>query len=139
MINKVSRWKSNNYAQGLLGEKVALSFLENLGYKLIEKRFKTKKGEVDLVMRDGDTIVFIEVKKRISMFDSLTALAKKQMKRIIRAAHLFLQNAELLNKCNFRFDLVGLSNFGEVNHIKNITMDMGIDANEYPPEECFCF
>ena len=50
---------------GSYGENLARKFLEKKGFKLIEKNFKTPRwGEIDLVMRDGETLVFVEVKTR---------------------------------------------------------------------------
>lgn len=50
---------------GRLGEKLAASFLRKKGYKVIEKNFQCRLGEIDIVALDGDTLVFVEVKTRV--------------------------------------------------------------------------
>ena len=51
---------------GKFGEDIAGKFLENIGYKIIDKNFKTKFGEIDIIAKDKNTFVFIEVKTRNS-------------------------------------------------------------------------
>ena len=55
------------YQTGLSGEKTAAEWLEkNAGMRLLETRYRNKAGEIDLIMTDGDTIVFVEVKTRLN-------------------------------------------------------------------------
>ena len=49
---------------GLAGENAAARFLKTLGYKILLRRFESRYGEIDLVCRDGETLVFVEVKSR---------------------------------------------------------------------------
>ena len=50
------------YETGLWGEDFAAEYLkEKLGMVLLEQRYRTKRGEIDLIMTDGDTVVFVEV------------------------------------------------------------------------------
>lgn len=51
---------------GWRGEDAALAYLEKKGWKLLQRHFRTRQGEIDLVMREGKTLVFIEVKTRLS-------------------------------------------------------------------------
>ena len=52
------------YDKGLAGESRAVQYLENRGMRLVHRRYRAAGGEIDLVMRDGDTLVFVEVKLR---------------------------------------------------------------------------
>lgn len=54
----------SQYTAGLTGEKLAEEYLLKLGYKLVERRFRSRHGEVDLIARKGKTLHFIEVKYR---------------------------------------------------------------------------
>ena len=55
------------YETGLLGEEIAAQWLEqHYGMRLLESRYKTKAGEIDLIMLDRDTVVFVEVKTRMT-------------------------------------------------------------------------
>lgn len=56
----------NNLSLGKLGEDLAIKFLQKQKYKIIEKNFRSRFGEIDIIGRDKDTFVFIEVKTRIS-------------------------------------------------------------------------
>lgn len=56
----------NHTVRGKLGEQTALKLLTKAGYKIIDRNFRSKFGEIDLVAIDGDTLVFVEVKTRWS-------------------------------------------------------------------------
>jgi len=113
---------NGSYWQGLLGEQVACLFLQKLGYVLVAKRVKTQVGEIDLIMREGDVLVFVEIKKRRELRDAMEALSKRQFKRIVRAAEVFLQQVEF-SWCEIRFDLVCIFEMGGVEHMKNISFN----------------
>lgn len=54
----------NNLSIGKYGEDLACKFLEQLGYRIIERNFRIRGGEIDIIARDGKTLVYIEVKTR---------------------------------------------------------------------------
>jgi len=56
--------KEFNLATGKLGENIAKEYLENKGYKIIEQNYKTKYGEIDLVAKKGNELIFIEVRTK---------------------------------------------------------------------------
>ncbi len=56
----------NTKAIGNLGEDRAVEYLENLGYEIFERNFRTRFGEIDIIARDGETLCFVEVKKKTS-------------------------------------------------------------------------
>ena len=58
--------KKATYETGLEGEDIAEQYLVNLGFRTIEKRHREKTGEIDLIMEEGKTLVFVEVKARFS-------------------------------------------------------------------------
>lgn len=102
---------------GNLAETDACQFLQNQGLKLIEKNFTVydqkgkKNGEIDLIMREGEYLVFIEVKTRCNADygDVLEMISKQKIARIIRTATRFLQQQHLLDTTYCRFDVVGIS------------------------------
>ena len=57
--------KRDNLYLGNLGEDIAADFLKKKGYKIIERNFKKRYGDIDIVAKEGDTISFVEVKTRI--------------------------------------------------------------------------
>ena len=102
------------YETGLTGEQRAAEWLqEKHGMRVIEQRCRTKAGEIDLIMLDGETVVFVEVKTRFtaSAQDGLMAVDRKKQERIARAAALYL-TAKGWQKRFIRFDAVAVTRDG---------------------------
>lgn len=108
---------------GALAEQDACVFLQKQGLKFISRNFRVKGGEIDLIMRDKNVWVFIEVKLRskqthgnaVEMVDSF------KQSRIIRAATFFLLQNKLYNSAFCRFDVVGISPSKEKQNQHEIT------------------
>ena len=94
------------YDKGLAGESRAVLYLQKLGYQLVHKRYRSPVGEADLIMRDGDTLVFVEVKLRTTgtSGDGLLAVTTKKQRRVIKTALYYL--AEHDHDGPVRFDVV---------------------------------
>lgn len=91
------------------GEAIAEAYLKKQGYRLLARRFRLRNGELDLVMADGKTVVFVEVRSRRStaLSDPLESVGPLKQSRIIRAARVFLGAARLHDRpC--RFDVVSV-------------------------------
>ena len=110
---------ARQYQAGLTGEAAAEAYLTARGMTLLERRFRAMDGEVDLIMREGDVIVFVEVKNRPSgrHGDGLTAVTPAKQRRIVHAAGAFLMERDLFGK-PIRFDVVELSADG-LYHVPN--------------------
>ena len=72
----------------MIGEKLAADFLTKQGYEIIETNFRCREGEVDIIAKDGDYLVFIEVRTKSSrMFgspeESITARKKEHLKNVV--------------------------------------------------------
>jgi putative endonuclease len=94
--------------RGRAAERGARRFLERRGLELIARNFRCRAGEIDLVMRDGATIVFVEVRLRSrtewgSAADSIGA-AKRA--RLVRAARTYLASRPACSEAPCRFDAV---------------------------------
>lgn len=111
--------KNNTYRKGLLAECVALWFLRCRFYRLCAKRYKTKFGEIDLVMRRGKTLVFIEVKTRSSLEDGVYSVTPRAQQRIATAATVFLQQNSVYQKYDMRFDAVVVRPYRLPYHLKD--------------------
>ena len=100
---------SDHLALGRKGENLAADFLINRGLKLIERNVRTPFGEIDLVLLDGDMVVFTEVKARTtSAFGGpFEAVGSKKRQRLSKAALSFLKRKGWLNR-RARFDVVGV-------------------------------
>ena len=104
---------------GLRAETQALKFLEAKGLELIERNFLCRVGEIDLVMRDGAELVFVEVRKRGRRSfanAALTVTASKQRKLIL-AASLYLARRYRGQQPTCRFDVVGIDSDGTLSRI----------------------
>lgn len=95
---------------GRLAEEIAECYLIEQGLQLVERNFRSKTGEIDLIMRDKDSVVFVEVRCRKSaLFGGAAASVdrKKQMKLIRTAQYYLMSHAAAANKpC--RFDVIAM-------------------------------
>ena len=103
---------------GLLFEIVAMIMLFFKGYTILKRRYKTPQGELDIVAKKGNTIVFVEVKARSKDPKDYGFIRNNQVMRIKNAANKFLIAHRMYNKVPVRFDLITLSNTS-ISHIKN--------------------
>lgn len=94
---------------GNFGEEMATKFLQSKGMKLLEKNFYCKTGEIDLIFRDKNVLVFVEVKLRHNPYFGLAAYAvtDKKKKKIINTARYYIQSHKLYS-CMTRFDVIGI-------------------------------
>lgn len=94
------------YAAGLRAERLAALLLRLKGYRILARRMKTRAGEIDLVVRRGGVVVFVEVKARPDLDGAVEALLMRQRTRLARAAELFVAARPALARLDMRFDLV---------------------------------
>lgn len=108
---------------GTKGEDLAVKFLKKKGYKIIARNYKNYVGEIDIIARDGDTVVFIEVKTRAddSFGYPFEAVNKRKRQKLKNLALLYLkkQGKEL----PVRFDVLSIfcmdDGKKEIEHIKD--------------------
>lgn len=83
----------NTRKEGSIGESIACKYLEEHGFRLLQKNYRSGRYEIDLVMRDGKTLVFVEVKARTGKGDILgrEAVNKQKQRHIIIAAQGYMQ------------------------------------------------
>jgi putative endonuclease len=94
---------------GKRGEELASAYLENAGYKIVERNYRCIFGEIDIVAEEGDTIVFIEVKSRRSNAygDPQLAVGYRKQKKISLVALHYIAEKHQHNR-NARFDVVAV-------------------------------
>ena len=99
-----------SYIKGAKGEKLALKYLEEAGYKIIKTNYKSKNGEIDIIAIDNDILSFIEVKYygRKSYFHPLQAITKNKIKNIINSAKKYYYSSNMRKKC--RYDVLAIEN-----------------------------
>ena len=92
---------------GSLGEDIAETYLRQVGYTVLERNFRCKIGEIDIIGKDGDYICFIEVKTRYgSIYGSpCEAVTYSKRIKIYKTAEIYIMRKKLF-KFNFRFDVI---------------------------------
>jgi putative endonuclease len=110
---------------GREAETFAAKMLMGHGLHLVEKNVNFRVGELDLVMKDKDSLVFVEVKRRNSnkFGGALGSITAVKQKRLTKAALAYLQRKKLMDKVPCRFDLVAVTDTNgllEAQWIKNI-------------------
>jgi putative endonuclease len=102
----MSRERIRAYRHGHVAEAAAAALLVLKGYRLLARRYRTPLGEIDLIVKRGRTIAFVEVKARTSMPEALKAVGRASEKRIVAAADIWLARHPAAAGLMLRFDLV---------------------------------
>ena len=110
------------YESGISGEALAEQYLCRQGMSILARRYRGEDGEIDLVMQDDETVVFVEVKARPSARAGagLMAVTPSKQRRMTHAATVFLMEREWMER-SVRFDVVEVTRDG-VLHIPNAFM-----------------
>jgi len=133
----------NSYEKGIIGEKAATEYLLSAGFKLVQNRFKTKWGEIDIIATrqacsnrkpqehnhmeashnlSHNCLHFIEVKHKKSAvnFDNFP-VSNRSMRRIAESAEIFLNMHEKYQTYNMQFDIIIINSAnGQIQHMQNI-------------------
>ena len=106
--------------RGQAAEEAAAKYLQQQGLRQVESNFTTKTGEIDLIMRDAETLVFVEVRYRNTNAYGLpqATVDHHKQRKLIKTAHYYLQTHKLDVAC--RFDVIAISgNLRNIEWIKN--------------------
>jgi putative endonuclease len=95
---------------GEKGESIAVRHLKKKGYKILEKNYRTKLGEIDIIAKDKDTLVFVEVKSRRSwqFGNPKAAVTHAKQRKISKVALYYLKTNDRSN-AKARFDVVTIT------------------------------
>ena len=99
-------------------ESFAQTTLKKSGCKIVETNFLCKLGEIDIILKDQNTLVFVEVRyrKNASFGGALESVDYKKQQKIIKAAQLYLVENKLSNTMPCRFDVFAIE--GPLNRLK---------------------
>ncbi len=112
---------------GTFGETKAANYLKRRGYQILCRNYRTKAGELDIIAKDGDCVVFVEVKTRTNLEYGTPAEAVSYYKQshMLRAAQYYLM--QYGNETECRFDVIEvmlpknkLFCVAKINHLKNV-------------------
>lgn len=112
----------NRASKGKEAEKIACDHLKNNGLKFIDNNFYSRYGEVDLIMQDQDTLVFIEVRyrKNLDYGGALESITPSKQKKIRTTALYYMQKKG--REFNTRFDVVALTG-SDINKQNNLSIE----------------
>jgi len=115
--------QSSTKEKGKEGEELAVSFLVEKGFEIIERNYRYGKGELDIIAREKDFLVFVEVKSRESLEYGFPeeAVTKRKTAQIRKIAEAYLAEKNITDE-NIRFDVVAilfLNNEVTINHYEN--------------------
>lgn len=110
----------NNRTTGSHYEQQVAAFLEKNGFQILEQNFRCRSGEIDLIAKDGEYLVFIEVKyrKTSSAGSALEAIGPKKVKQVHKVAEFYLYKKKYPENMPCRFDAAGVDG-EQLTYIKN--------------------
>jgi len=116
----------NNKILGRIGESIAADYLENKGYKILERNFQNRWGEIDLVCLKENRIIFVEVKTRIGEQFGMPedAINKNKVQKLINNVAAYMR---FKNNNKYRIDAICIvldeqHKLKRINHYENITI-----------------
>lgn len=115
--------KKKTHDRGIMAEGAAELFLRAKGFQIIERRYKSGVGEIDLIALDGDYVVFVEVKARPTLDEALFSITPKMRVRISDAAMAFLSQHPNYTMRPMRFDVMAVKLPFTIRHMENAFMD----------------
>lgn len=106
----------NRIAAGTKAEGIAEQYLRQQGLSTVARNFRCRLGELDLIMQDGDALIFVEVRLRRNKHfgGPMASINSTKQRKLIAAAQTYLQKHPQLQNRDQRFDVVGIT--GELNN-----------------------
>ena len=127
--NLYNKEKQTAVSIGDLGEEAAVKALKKQGYKIIERNYRAKTGEIDIVAKDGEYTCFIEVRlrKNNSFGSPADSIDEGKQRRIINTAKYYAVSRNIYDT-PMRFDVVLINATADKNRLKNIHLQIIKDA-----------
>ncbi|MET3578987.1 YraN family protein [Mesorhizobium mediterraneum] len=108
------------YRRGHRSEWLAAAALMVKGYRILARRHRTRFGEIDLIARRGDLVLFVEVKARRTLMEAMEAVRYESERRIESAADLWLSRQSDYGRLSARFDMVAVLPWRWPVHVENV-------------------
>ncbi|MFC5385067.1 YraN family protein [Aquamicrobium segne] len=119
MADSISR-RRKAHRHGQRSEWLAGLALMAKGFRILERRYRTKSGEIDLIARRGDLVLIVEVKARRSLLAAMEAISYQSQRRIEATADIWLSRQPDHARLSVRFDMVAVLPWRWPVHVKNI-------------------
>jgi putative endonuclease len=118
LVGALTRRRTAQQVLGEAAEDHALHWLQARGLDLVERNFRCKAGEIDLILREGQTLVFVEVRQRADprFGGAAASVTPAKQRRLLLAAQFYLQRLRTSPPC--RFDVVAIDG-GALSWLKN--------------------
>lgn len=107
-IRRTASARRKAYRRGHISEYLAALYLFVRGYRILAIRYRTKLGEIDLIARKKDLVVFVEVKARANEIDAVYAVGYDTQRRIRAASDLWLSKRRNAGNLSQRYDIVAV-------------------------------
>ena len=107
--NNRERHRKESYDRGLRAERWAGLIMRAKGFQIVRTRYKAQGGEVDLICRKQDLLVFLEVKYRTTLEDALWSITPRNQARIVAAASHFIANEPDDSIVTYQFDVMAFA------------------------------
>lgn len=120
MADGVRARRQRALRRGSRGEWLASLALMLKGYRIVERRYRTRLGEIDLIARRGDLVLIVEVKVRSTLVQAMEAIGNMSERRIADAADLWLTRQPDHARLSIRFDMVAVLPRRWPVHVENI-------------------
>lgn len=106
---------------GRRAETLAVTWLRLKGYLVLERRYKTRQGEIDIIAKKGSIIVMAEVKQRSDATNLHETVSFNNSQRIMDAAEIYLNRHQKLQALDYelRFDIIHVIGRWKISHIKD--------------------
>jgi putative endonuclease len=114
---------TTNYHAGLAAEAIVANNYLRRGHQIANERWRGRGGEIDLIIRDGDRIIFVEVKKSKTHDQALRRVSRRQMDRLCAAASEFIAHEPRGQLTDRQFDVATVDQAGTVRIIENAFME----------------
>lgn len=116
--------------RGNFAERVAFEYLKQHRLKPIARNYRTRMGEIDIIMQDGEELVFVEVRYRAASGHgtALDTVNRFKQRKILQTAKYYLVSNGKYDKIPCRFDIIAIDGADDINWIKHaFTVDDGYD------------
>ncbi len=105
--------------EGIRGEETAIETLKRRGYKIVERNYRSRLGEIDVIAEEGGCLVFVEVKKRNTPLfgEAVCSIDEKKKRHLVRTALFYLKTHHCSDR-SVRFDVIGID-YDKIKLVKN--------------------